>query len=52
MDLNTTIGCIIIACVLVLLVTLTLWCRRRIERIARSNVHSAREIEEVLSRDG
>jgi hypothetical protein len=52
MDLNATIGCIILAVALVLLVMLTLWCRRRVERIARSKVHSAREIEEALSRDG
>ena len=52
MDLNTTLGCIILVGVLVLLVALAGWCRRRINRIAQSHVHSAREIEKALSRDG
>ncbi len=51
MDPNATIGCVILGIVLILLVVLTFWCRRRIERIAKSKVRSAREIEKALSRD-
>ena len=44
MSVDTLIGCVILAVALGLLVGLTLWCRRRIERIALSRSRSAREI--------
>ena len=48
MDVNIVIGCILLVVVVALLVVLTFWCRRRIERIARSHGRSAREIEKAL----
>jgi len=49
MSRDLVIGCIILAVSLTLLVALTFWSRRRIERIARAPGRSAREIEKDLS---
>jgi hypothetical protein len=51
MDADAVIGCAVIAASLGALVTLVLWSRRRIERIARMAGRSARRIVRDL-RDG
>jgi len=48
MDSSTIIGIAIIACSLVVLIYLTFWSRRTIERIARGRGRSAREIQKEL----
>jgi len=49
MDLDTIIGCAVIICALGLIVGLSLWSRRVIERIARKGAaSSARQIMKDL----
>jgi hypothetical protein len=51
MEPNAVIGCLVIAGSVGGLVYLVVWSRRTIERIARSNGRSAREISRELRRD-
>ncbi|MHC4563415.1 MAG: hypothetical protein ACYS8X_11655 [Planctomycetota bacterium] len=48
MSTDAVIGCVVLSTTMLLLVSLTVWSRRRIERIARSHGRSAREIEKGL----
>jgi len=48
MEFDAIIGCAVLAGALVALVALTVWCRRRIQHIARSTGRSARELERSL----
>ena len=45
MDIDTTIGLIVIAVSLIVIILLTLWSRRTIDRIADNGFGSARQIE-------
>ncbi|HUU57964.1 MAG TPA: hypothetical protein VMZ50_00360 [Phycisphaerae bacterium] len=51
MEANLIVGAIVIALSLATLAVLVLWSRRRIERIARMESRSARQISREL-RDG
>ena len=51
MSVDAIIGCAVLVAALGLLVGLTLWCRRRIERIALSRSRSAREISKDFRGD-
>ncbi|HET6428194.1 MAG TPA: hypothetical protein VFJ30_07285 [Phycisphaerae bacterium] len=52
MDGQTIVGIAVIAAALAVLTGLVLWCRRRIERIARKGFGSARAIEKDLDGGG
>ena len=43
MDANVTIGCIVVAAALTVVIALTLWARRTINRIAEDGYRTARE---------
>jgi len=51
MSPNAILTLSVLIAVVVAVVGLTIWSRRRIERIARARGHSARELEQELSRD-
>ncbi len=44
MDFEAVIGCTIVAAALAILVTLVIWSRRTINRIAESDLKSVRDI--------
>lgn len=50
--LDVWVGLAVIATALLLLTLLVFWSRRTIERIARTQSRSAREISKDLRRDG
>ena len=51
MDKDILIGLIMLTCAVGLLTYMTFWSRRTIERIARSHLHSVREILKQLNGD-
>jgi hypothetical protein len=51
MDLDTLIGCLLVAGALGVLTGLVLWSRRSIERIARTGFGSVREIRDEEEHD-
>ena len=48
MDVNTIVGCVLLAASLLLLLVLVWFSRRRIDRIAKRGYRSAREIVKDL----
>jgi hypothetical protein len=51
MDKDILIGTALIAATLGFMIALVLWSRRRIERICRKNLRTARDIERGLQGD-
>ena len=48
MDIDILLGCIIIIAALAFVILIVLWSRGSINRIARSNLRSAREIQKEI----
>lgn len=51
MDIDTIVGCILLVTVLCIIISLVVWSRRTIIRIAEKDFHSARDIVRGL-KDG
>ncbi len=49
METNAIIGCIVIACALVLITGLVLWSRRTVNRIERNGYRTARQTLKELN---